>query len=54
MANSGCSKDVKNLAINFVDTFKNFDYIVAPSGSCVNGEKNTIVSFLIMIKTTIK
>lgn len=36
MANSGCSKDVKNLAINFVNTFKEFDYIVAPSGSCVS------------------
>ena len=35
MANSGCSKDVKNLAIHFVNTFKDFDYIVAPSGSCV-------------------
>jgi L-lactate dehydrogenase complex protein LldE len=36
MANSGCSKDVKTLAINFVNTFKDYDYIVAPSGSCVS------------------
>lgn len=35
MANSGCSKDVKQLAENFVETFKKYDYIVAPSGSCV-------------------
>ena len=28
MANSGCSKDVKKLAIEFVNTFKDFDYIV--------------------------
>ena len=35
MANAGCSKDVKNLAHHFVDTFKKYDYIVAPSGSCV-------------------
>ena len=26
MANSGCSKDVKTLAINFVNTFKDYDY----------------------------
>lgn len=35
MANSGCSKDMKSLAYRFVETFKNYDYIVAPSGSCV-------------------
>lgn len=35
MANSGCSKDVKQLAHHFVETFKKYDYIVAPSGSCV-------------------
>lgn len=35
MANSGCSKDIKTLAKNFVKTFKSYDYIVAPSGSCV-------------------
>ncbi|WP_321313516.1 (Fe-S)-binding protein [Halarcobacter sp.] len=35
MANSGCSKDMKSLAYKFVDTFKDYDYIVAPSGSCV-------------------
>lgn len=35
MANSGCAKDIKTLAQNFVNTFKKYDYIVAPSGSCV-------------------
>ncbi len=35
MANSGCSKDMKTLAYQFVDTFKKYDYIVAPTGSCV-------------------
>lgn len=35
MANSGCSKDMKTLAYRFVETFKEFDYIVAPTGSCV-------------------
>jgi len=35
MANSGCSNDVEKLAHRFVNTFKDYDYIVAPSGSCV-------------------
>lgn len=35
MANSGCSADVEKLAHRFVNTFKKYDYIVAPSGSCV-------------------
>lgn len=36
MANSGCSKDVEVLAKQFVKIFKEYDYIVAPSGSCVS------------------
>ncbi|AXH08492.1 Fe-S oxidoreductase [Malaciobacter halophilus] len=36
MANSGCSKDVETLAKQFVENFKDYDYIVAPSGSCVS------------------
>ena len=35
VANSGQQKDIKNLARKFVDIFKNYDYIVAPTGSCV-------------------
>jgi len=35
MANSGFSDLTKGCDINFVKNFKNFDYIVAPSGSCV-------------------
>ena len=42
MANSGCAKDVKVLAINFVNNFKDYDYIVAPSGSCVTMVKRTL------------
>lgn len=38
MANSGCAKDVKQLAISFVNTFKDYDYIVAPSGSVYGKE----------------
>ena len=34
MANSGCEKDAIPSYLHFVDTFKDFDYIVAPSGSC--------------------
>ena len=45
MANSGCSSDVKQLAINFVNTFKDFDYIVAPSGSCVTMVKEHYAEF---------
>ena len=45
MANSGCSKDVKTLAINFVNTFKDYDYVVAPSGSCVTMVKEHYAEF---------
>ena len=45
MANSGCSKDVKDLAINFVNNFKQYDYIVAPSGSCVTMVKEHYKGF---------
>ena len=45
MANSGCSKDVKILAVNFVNTFKDYDYVVAPSGSCVSMVKEHYAPF---------
>lgn len=45
MANSGCAKDVKELAYHFVNTFKDFDYIVAPSGSCVAMVKEHYAEF---------
>ena len=45
MANSGCSKDIKTLAINFVNTFKDYDYVVAPSGSCVSMVKEHYAPF---------
>lgn len=35
MANSGNEKEAIRLYKNFVDCFKNYDYIVSPSGSCV-------------------
>lgn len=45
MANSGCAKDIKILAINFVNNFKDYDYIVAPSGSCVTMVKEHYAEF---------
>lgn len=35
MANSGCEQDAIATYQHFVATFKAFDYVVAPSGSCV-------------------
>ncbi len=40
MANTGCENDTKKLALRFVDIFKEYDYIVAPSASCVSMVKN--------------
>lgn len=34
MANTGCEKDSLKTYQHFIATFKDFDYIVAPSGSC--------------------
>jgi L-lactate dehydrogenase complex protein LldE len=35
LANSGCTLETRPLARRFVSIFQNFDYVVAPSGSCV-------------------
>jgi L-lactate dehydrogenase complex protein LldE len=35
MANAGCVDDARPVAERFVATFRNYDYIVAPSASCV-------------------
>ncbi len=35
MANTGCTEDARPLAQQFVKLFHNYDYVVAPSGSCV-------------------
>jgi len=40
MANTGCSNEAKKLALRFVKIFKSYDYIVAPSASCVSMVKN--------------
>ncbi len=35
LANSGAEKEAKGVYYNFVNNFRQFDYIVSPSGSCV-------------------
>jgi len=45
MSNSGCSKDAKGLAQRFVKLFKKYDYIVAPTGSCVTMIKDHYSEF---------
>ena len=40
MANSGCMEEAKPLAAKFIDVFDGYDYIVAPSGSCVSMVRN--------------
>lgn len=35
MANTGCTEDTRPLAHRFVEIFKDYSYVVAPSGSCV-------------------
>jgi L-lactate dehydrogenase complex protein LldE len=45
MANSGCMPEAKPLAEKFIDTFDGYDYIVAPSGSCVSMVRNHYSTF---------
>ena len=45
-ANSGFKEQTTTLAKNFIDIFKNYDYIVAPSASCVNMVKNHYQEYL--------
>lgn len=40
MANSGCVPEARPLALRFIDVFDGFDYVVAPSGSCVSMVRN--------------
>ena len=39
-ANTGCASEAKVLAERFFKIFKDYDYIVAPSGSCVGMVRN--------------
>ena len=40
MANTGCNDDALPLARKFLDLFSKYDYVVAPSGSCVAMVRN--------------
>ena len=40
MANSGCMDEARPLAEKFVNTFDGYEYVVAPSGSCVSMVRN--------------
>ncbi len=35
MANTGCQEDARPLALKFFEIFKDYPYVVCPSGSCV-------------------
>jgi len=45
MANSGYLEQARPLAENFIDVFEGYDYIVAPSGSCVSMVRNHYAPF---------
>lgn len=45
MANTGCAKEASVLALRFLDIFKKYDYVVAPSGSCVAMVRDNYAQF---------
>ena len=46
MANSGCASDAAPLAERFLRIFGGYEYVVAPSGSCVSMVRNHYEPFL--------
>lgn len=46
MANTGCTEEARPLAEQFLNIFADFDYVVAPSGSCVSMVRNHYHEFL--------
>lgn len=46
MANTGCAHETSILAQRFLKIFKNYDYVVAPSGSCVSMVRENYAQFL--------
>jgi L-lactate dehydrogenase complex protein LldE len=34
MANTGCTDEARPLAVKFLETFRDYEYVVCPSGSC--------------------
>ncbi len=45
MANTGCMPEARPLALKYVEVFDGYDYIVAPSGSCVSMVRHHYESF---------
>lgn len=46
MANTGCANEAGELAHRFLKIFKDYDYVVAPSGSCVAMVRENYAQFL--------
>ena len=46
MANTGCNADAAPLADKFLRLFRGYEYVVAPSGSCVSMVRNHYDQFL--------
>lgn len=46
MANTGCATEAAVLAKRFLKIFKKYDYVVAPSGSCVGMVRDNYAQFL--------
>ncbi len=46
MANSGCTAETKPLAFRFLEIFSKYEYVVAPSGSCVAMVKHHYEEYL--------
>ncbi|MFT5523399.1 MAG: L-lactate dehydrogenase complex protein LldE [Pirellulaceae bacterium] len=46
MANTGCNDDAKPLAVKFMQVFSEYEYVVAPSGSCVAMVRHHYEEFL--------
>ena len=45
MANTGCAADTRPVARKFVEIFKNYEYVVCPSGSCTSMVRNHYAEF---------
>lgn len=46
MSNTGCTNEARGLAERFLEIFSPYDYVVAPSGSCVSMVRNHYDEFL--------
>lgn len=46
MANTGCTGDTRPLALKFFAIFRDFEYVVCPSGSCVSMVRNHYDEYL--------